>query len=98
MAKTVEYIILLSGYLSYGNDRIAKIHINRGYFILFDENGKELLSVGRMQGTVAVVSGFIPYLSFGERIRLYVPENKLYAVSDEEGQFEIECEVTVPEE
>ena len=97
MAVTVEYIIILTGFLSYGNDRIAKIHINRGYFILFDENGKELYVARRMPGTVAIVSGFIPFLSFGTVLRLLVPENKLYSVSDEKGQLEVECEVIVPQ-
>jgi hypothetical protein len=92
----VEYIIILTGLIYYGNGRIAKIHINRGYFILFDENGKELYIVRRIGGTAAIVSGFIPYLSFGTVLRLVVPENKLYAASDEEGLLEIECEVNIP--
>lgn len=99
MAVTVEYIIILTGFLSYGNVRIARIHINKGYFILFDENGKELYVARRMPGIgPAIISGFIPYLSYGTVLRFVISSQKIYAVDDMEGQKEVECTVEAPTE
>ncbi|MFA6060027.1 MAG: hypothetical protein WC756_17625 [Taibaiella sp.] len=93
MATTTEYIIILVGFLSYGNTRIDRIRINKGYFTLFDANGTELYTTRRIGGTGAIVSGFIPYLSYGAILRYLVDENKLFSINDQHGPVEIECKM-----
>lgn len=97
MAVVVEYIILLTGLISYGGKRIGKIHITHTAFILFDESGSELFVARRIGGSTSVVSGFIPYLSFGTVLRFLVDEKRLFAISDDSGTQEIECTVVIPE-
>lgn len=96
MAQTVEYIIILTGYFEYKSIQIFKIEITTTHFILYDGNLQEIHRVGRLSGSVAIVSDFIPDLSFGERFRFVVASYQLYAVSDQDGQKEIECEVEIP--
>lgn len=98
MASTTEYIIILTGYFEYKSIQIFKIEITTTHFILYDGNLQEIHRVGRLPGSVAIVSDFIPDISFGERFRFVIGLHQLYAVSDQDGQKEIECEVTVPEE
>lgn len=98
MASTVEYIILLTAYFEYKSIQIAKIEITNTHFVLYDGNLQEIHRARRFAGGVAIVSDNIPGLSYGTVLRFVISSQKLYAVDDIEGQKEIECTVTVPEE
>lgn len=98
MAQTVEYIILLTAYFEYKSIQIAKIEITNTHFVLYDGNLQEIHRSIRYAGGAAIVSDNIPGLSYGTVLRFVISSQKLYAVDDMEGQKEIECTVTIPEE
>ena len=98
MAVVVEYIIILTGYFEYKSIQVARIEITNTHFVIYDGNLQEIGRVGRFSGGVAIVSDYSPDLSYGTVLRFVVASQKLFAVDDSEGQKEIECNVTVPEE
>jgi hypothetical protein len=96
MAEPVEYILILVGIMEFRGKRIAQIHITKDHFILFDDGKQELFRTTRM-GSPAIVSGYIPDMSYGTVFRFRVQAQELYAISDEEGDLLVECTVTITE-